>query len=249
VAMRYRVRWQVADGLDAFGAPLVRYGMLERLARSAEEHGVRVLAFGLGCSEVRLVLEGRASAVANVTRGVKVGTLREVRSRDLPLAFGRTRRHRVADLAGAVAWVHRAPLDDGIPDPLASPWTSHRDLLGWREAAFFDPAPLRAALDPSALHDALGGGALPAPVPPPARHEPLHLLLRVAAAIRGVLPADRRCFGLFCQLARARGWATREVAQALMLTARRVRQLYHADEPLVPVALSALGDPCLCRVP
>ncbi len=247
--MYLRVAWHVEHGIEAFGGSVVRYGLLERASRAAAERGATLLAFGMTPGEVRLVFEGSADAVRNAARGAKVGTTRAVLARGATLVFGPTRRERVHDLVEAVTWAHRAPLEAGATGPLASPWSSHRDLLGWREAAFFDASPLRARVEAAAVHERVGGGDLPRARKPDGHREPLTLLLRVAAALRGVLPADRRCFGLFCQLARARGWRTMEVADALMLTDRRVRQLYQVADPLVPVALGTLADPRLCRVP
>ena len=65
----------------------------------------------------------------------------------------------------------------------------------------------------------------------------------------GVLPADRRCFRLFVHLGNARGWSTQDLAAALALTARRVRQLKASPEPMLRVALMSLADPRLCVVP
>jgi hypothetical protein len=74
-------------------------------------------------------------------------------------------------------------------------------------------------------------------------------LLRVSAAVIGVLPSDRRCFRLFVHLARMAGWETVNLASALALTPRRVRQLAAEDEPDLPLALWAFDDPRLAIVP
>lgn len=247
--MLFLVWWSVVRGQEFFGGAVVRYGLLERLRRAAGERGVEVVAFGMGREDVRLMLRGDADAVLNVVRGVKVGTIRAIESAGGRVKLGDTQREVVEDVEEAVAWCHRLPVDDGAPGPLASAWSSHRDLMGWRRAAFFDPAPLEGLVDVGKVHARLGGQVRPSRRYRGARREPLTMLLRLAAAVQGLLPSDKRCFGVFCQLARARGWETVELARALMLTSRRVRQLCEGRDPMVRVALRALGDPVLCCVP
>jgi len=245
--MAERIHFEVIDG--GLGRPWLRYGLLERAARSAARREVQVLAFGLGPTEVRLVLEGGEEEVRNTVRGLKVGTIREVRAWGGRLCWGPVVRQPVGELGEAVAWAHLAPVDGGTPGPLATPWSSHRDLLGFRTATFYDPAVLDGRVDPHEIHRLCGGEPLPDGWPPPGGRESLSVLLRLAGAVLGVLPADRRCFRLFVHLARARGWGTSDLARALTLTTRRIRQLACLDEPLLPVAMTALGDPRLCRVP
>jgi len=248
--MLERVLIEVERGEAALESAVCRYGILERLARSAKRLGVEVVAFGFGRGELRAVLEGRRNAITNVVRGVKVGTTRAALAWKTEVSFAPTLRWAVSrrGLAEAVAWAHRAPVDAGAIGPLASPWSSHRDLLGYRDAQFFDGHALRERVDAGAVHALAGGGALP--LAGASRTAPsLSLLLRLAAAVVGVLPADRRCFRLFVHLARRLGWRTRDLASALMLTGRRIRQLATGREPLVHVALLSLADPRLSRVP
>lgn len=229
-----------------------RYEVMERLARSAEIREVELLAFGFGEKELRLVLQGDAETITNVLRGLKVGTVRAAARWGLELRSGPNVRSPVVEnrLTDAVAWAHTAPMEAGASGPLASPWSSHRDLLGFRKASFYDPARLSGRVDARQVELRCGGEVPSNGWPPtlPGR-EDLGYLLRLAGAMLGVLPADRRCFRLFVHLAKSRGWQTMEVANALDITTRRVRQLAADAEPQLAVALTAMGDPHLSRVP
>lgn len=247
-----RARIHLESGPDALASPLLRYALLERAALSARRNDVELLAFGLGDGEARLVFNGEVEAIRNVLRGVKVGTVRSARAYGVDILWAPTRRDDVSPgrLVHAVAWAHRAPVDAGAVGPLASTWSSHRDLLGYRKAQFYDRAVLNGLVDVRKVHRLAGGEALPATARLPDRpRESLSLLLRLAAAVLGVLPADRRCFRLFVHLARRRGWRTIDLADALMVSCRRIRQLASTREPLLPVAIRSLADPRLCRVP
>jgi hypothetical protein len=235
--------------VPAFHGPLFRYGVLDRLQTCARVRGVGLLAFGFGRQELRLVLDGDRRAITNTLRGTKVGTARASRRFQSRFRAGPSERQPVCDLTEAIAWCHRAPIDAGALSPLASPWSSHRDLLGFRKAAFFDAAQVEGRVDPLAVHTLCGGRTMPLRWPPRNRTEDLAFLLRIAAAVGGVLPADRRCFRLFVHLAKTRGWSTLPVARALALTTRRVRQLKAQREPNLRLALRTLGDPRLSLVP
>lgn len=229
-------------GARALQSDPARYALLERAARTSRRLGVEFLAFGLADDEVHLLLCGDRAAVGLAMRGVKGGTVRSAQSQGVDLRWGPSELNEVHEdqLEQAVADVHSV----GASAPLATPWTSHRDLLGLRRASFFDATPLRRRVRAEQVHARLGGGEVPAASPPPWR-PPLPLLLRVAASCLGVLPADRRCFSLFTQLATACGWVAAPIAKALALTPRRVRQLKHHPAPALPLALSYLSDPRL----
>ena len=232
------------------GGALLRYEVLGRLSESAERSGARVFAFGLADRRVRLVADGAIGAVTNLVRGLKVGTGRSLAHRGTSSIWTDNVRTPVTDLGAAAAWCHRLPGEESGLDPLASPWSSHRDLMGYRAARFFDATPLRAAVDPLVVHELAGGSGRPPGWPPAtARLEGLDLLLRIAGAVRGVLPSDRSCFRLFVHLARARRWATADTAAALRVTTRRVRQLGAEPEPALGAALACLGHPALRVVP
>ncbi|MEQ1567863.1 MAG: hypothetical protein ABMA64_19645 [Myxococcota bacterium] len=232
---------------SALGA-VFRYEILSRLARAAEERGVAVLAFGFAEAELRLVLEGSDESIRKLLMAVKVGTVRAALRWGLSLRSGPHFREPADDLLEAVVWAHTGPVEAGAEDPLASPWSSHRDLLGFRTASFYDASALAGRLEPRRVHRACGGARLPT-TPAEAAAVTLDLLLRLAGAVLGVLPADRKCFRLFVHLAKARGFATGAVASALALTERRVRQLAAEPEPGLGTALVALGSTSLCRVP
>lgn len=219
----------------------LRYGLLERMAKAADRQEVAVVAFGFDADGVRLVLDGPRRAVTNVVRAIRVGTAREAKGWDRPIQWAPTWRDEVDEVLSAVVWAHRGPLLAGADDPLASPWSSHRDLLGLRKATFYDAQTGRDHVEARAVHALLGGSPLPEPTEDVGR-PPLARLLRIAAALQGRLPADRRTFRLFVHLGRAVGWPTHELAEALMLTGRRIRQLSEGSEPLLPVAMVHLSD-------
>lgn len=247
--MAWCVRLRVNEGSEALRVAMPRYALLERLWDACVKQDVTLLAFGLASDEVRILLEGEVSGAANVARGVRVGTVSDARSRGSVLTFAETERWTAESLEDGVVWAHQAVLGDGTAGPLASPWSSHRDLLGFRDAAFYDPDPLDGRVDVARIHARTGGRALPGGPVTPRPNTPVSLVLRVAASVLGLLPSDRRSFALAAQLAAACGWSTRDVAEALMLSRRRVRQLRH--EPMAPVGLGliALADPRLCVVP
>lgn len=244
-----RVSMDLTAGQELSGA-VFRYEVIARLSRCARGRGVTLLAWGFGRSELRVVIDGPADAVPNVLRGLKVGTVRAAARWGISFTSGPSERRRVTDLTEAVAWAHRVTLDNGATSVLESPWSSHRDLLGVRRAAFFDAAPLLRRVDPFEVHDRCGGASLRTGWRARVEgREDLGFLLRLAGAVLGRLPADRRCFRLFVHLARTRGWHTYEVAEALALTPRRVRQLAAEQEPDLPLATACLADARLSKVP
>ncbi len=250
--MAEQVRLALLDGEAGLRSALLRYELLERLARSARSHDVIVFAFGVAPYELRLILDGSAVDIRSVLRGVKSGTSRAARRIDVVIEWGPTERQVIAPggLDESVAWAHSAPSLAGVPKPLASPWSSHRDLMGYRVAKFYDATVLAGRVDKTVVHRLARGGPLPRrPAPKQARPEGLNTLLRLAGATLGVLPADRRCFRLFAHLAKARGYQTSAVADGLALTTRRVRQLSAESEPRLTNALRCLADPRLRIVP
>lgn len=246
--MLERVTILLAEGRELCTEPPFRYALVERAGSCLARRNARLLAWGFGPEALRLVVRGAPPDIAAACGGLKNGTRHALLRR----SGGRVVVERAAcrHLVRAVAWAHRGPVDGGAAGPLASPWSSHRDLLCFRRARFYDAGPLRRSVDGRAVHVACGGAPLPEGwPPPPGAREDLTLLLRIAAAVLGVLPADRRCFRLFVHLARARGWSTAPLARALALTRRRVRQLAAAPEPDLSLALIALSDRRLGALP
>jgi len=229
------------------GGASERYDLLHRVTRVGRRAGVEFLAFGLQDRQVLLLMDGPHDAVGRVVMGVRRGTANRASRMGQELRLSLEDRREADDLMDAVVRCHGL----GPPaDPLARPWTSHRDLLDLRRAAFYDAAPLRARLDPRAVHRACGGRALPPGWPPPARtRASLGLLLRVAAAVHGHMPGDRRTFPIFVHLARLGGHSVREIAAALALTPRRIRQILGRTPDLLPSARAHLADPRLLHVP
>lgn len=226
-----------------------RYDLLHRASTCFGKRGATLLAWGFGPDGLRLVVEGDPKVLRRACRGLRVGTTHALIRSNL-VASARLRRDTTEDLFGAVLWAHSGPVEDGAGGPLASPWSSHRDLLQFRRAPFYDAAVLVGRVSSRHLHEAAGGDLLPNGWPPPAHAcEDLSLLLRIAAAVLGVLPADRRCFRLFVHLAKYRGWTNAWLADALALTTRRIRQLATTPEPDLDLALMTLADPRLSQVP
>jgi hypothetical protein len=243
-----RVVVDLTGGRIGLIGAVFRYEVLERLAKSAALHQVHLLAFGFGASELRLVLQGEAEAIGNVLKGLKVGTQKAAARWGLELR-GKAHERRVLaepQLLDTVAWVHRAPMEAGALCALASPWSSHRDVLGFRRAPFYDPTALSRLIDPVVLADHVEEFPEAWCTAP---KEDLDFLLRISAAVLGRLPSDRRCFRLFVHLAKERGFGSHELAHALAVTVRRVRQLASEVEPDLPLALAALADRRLARVP
>jgi hypothetical protein len=238
-------------GDSGLRGPLIRYGMMVRLAKGLAKRNLSLLAFGFGDCELRLLLEGDAFGIREVLRGMKSGTSRVARRYGVELVWTETIRTQVGEteLEPAVVWCHRAPVDAGAGGPLASPWSSHRDIMQYRSASFYDPSVLSGRACALRVHQAAGGVRLPEGWPPPGGHESLSYLMRVAGSTLGVLPANRRCFHLFAQMAVARGYRTADVADAMCLTPRRVRQLLHKDAPMLKAAMVAIADPQLSHVP
>lgn len=222
----------------------VRYSLLARVHDGERARNVRLLGFAVG-PDVQLLLEGTPDAVRATVTAAKVGT---ARASGGPPKLGPSRFSTPSDGLSALVELHR---DAGPGGPLATPWTSHRDLLGFRTAPFFDRRVWAGRIDPRRVHVEAGGGPLPFGWPPDLDADPadLGLVLRVAGAVLGVLPADRACFRLFAHMSRALGVRQLDVAAALSLTPRRIRQLVAEPEPALRVGLLALSDPRLCVVP
>ena len=223
----------------------VHYALLARLNKALLQRDCRLLGFRID-HRVQALVEGPSGAIALAIRGTKVGTVRQLMHRGQDPYLGRTKRFVVYDPTAALAALHRQP--DG---PLSSPWTSHRDLLGFRDAPFFDRTVWAHRIDPRRVHIEAGGGPLPFGWPPDLGipSENLGLELRIAAGVIGVLPANPRCFRLFAHLTRWIGAGQRATAAALMLTPRRIRQLTAQPEPLLQAAALTLADDRLRRVP
>ena len=141
------VLFRVKTNGDGIQSPMMRYDLLCRAAKVMHRCGITLLAFGINPRQVRFVVEGNLDQIPNLIRGVKVGTLRAARARGIELAWGDCRRIpcAVEDLSEAVEWAHRAVLDGDIRCPLQSLWSSHRDMLGYRNASFYSGTVLQKA--------------------------------------------------------------------------------------------------------
>lgn len=226
---------------EALRSPTVRYDVIQRLIRACEQHGVVLLAFGLGVDELRAVVDADTEAIDRLITIFKRSACRCARMVVPTFAWGHVYRDEAGsrEVEEAVAWAHTVPWNER--GPLANPWTSHRDLMGVRRTDF-DLGPLLERVDPARVHRLAGGAKAASPRALP-RRPALTWLLRVAADVLGLLPSDRRCFRLFVHLGKDRGWRNPELARALALTERRIRQLSAASEPALSLALGALRDP------
>jgi len=242
----------VTAGLASLRKAPVRYTLLQRTRRSCLRMGLQLYAFGFGGRHLRLLVSGSALKLQQLSKGLKVACSNHARSQGFTWRSESTwlRVWHGSVLEGAV-WVQRDVLPVGRRDALATPWTSHRDVLGLRRAPFFDPAPMRRAVDLMRLHEACSGG----PVPRPPRQVgegirwDLHGLMRLSAAVHGVLPGRRDCFATFVQASGRCGASREAIGEALSVGPRRVR--YYATQPArgVDAVLASLTDARLLRVP
>lgn len=230
-----------------------RYELLERVRASCDRHRVDFLAFRLTERRLEVVLDGKPESVQRALVGLRRGVAHAFGRRGRALRLQVAAGEPIYDLHATLVELHR-PTVDGTPDatldPLVSPWTSHRDLMALRRAPFIDGDLAAARVDARQVHLEAGGGSLPPGWPPDASSRvSLELLLRVASAVLGVLPADRRSFSIFAHLARRAGYRVSTIAEALTLTPRRIRQFLAEDPDLLPAAITTLADPRLRRVP
>ncbi len=246
------VEVDVSGGLQPLMGAAYRYRMLGRVRENAHALGIRVYAFGFGHRHLRLLVSGGSMAVGQLTRSLKVSasnTARHLGLRwDAESTWVQVWGGRLVEGA---AWVQRGGRPQGQRDALGTPWSSHRDVLGLRRAPFFDPTPLRVAVDVKALHQACSKGPVPAPPEriPRGLQLDLHGLHRVAAAVHGVMPEQRRCYATFVQLADRCGASREAIGATLAVGERRVRHYLSQPSDAVPAALTCLTDPRLLRVP
>lgn len=245
-----RVSIELVSGHLGLRGAVFRYDVLRRLRKGCDGRDTSFLAFGFAEDWLRIVVDGSSDDVREVVRGLKVGTVRAAARWGLALTSGHHRREACDSLEDAIRWAHEAPAPE--LGPLSTVWSSHRDLLGFRRAGFFDASVPLARVDPVPIHRALGGTLGRLEEPPP-REPPLGAtmvrVLRAAAAVVGVVPSDRRCFRAFVHAGRWCGFGTQAMAHALSLTDRRVRQLAAEPEPDVDLVRRTLVDPVLSRIP
>lgn len=213
---------------DWRGQPSVgwRLGLLASICRMVHRRGGRLVAFGMG-DDLRLVLA--AMPIDGFARAVRIAIGRR---------GGRSSGHavHVARTAHiAAVWAHRQV--DGAP--LAAPWTSHRDLLGYRRSGWVRPWPAARA---GRLHADLGGGVLPGTAP---SSSTAAIRRRAAAATLGRELGDPSTFALVARMGRAQGLSLSEAAAESTLSRRRVAQLGRHRGRLVGAGLTATGDPRL----
>ena len=215
-----------------------------------------LLAFCLMGTHVHLVLEVTDEEHARaVIRRIRNRLDRSAEARDV----ARLDEPHVQVLADDhavlryIAYAHANPVAaEMVLDPLAWPFSSHRDAYGLRRARWFSPDRLRARVD-RWLHSKAGGKfPVPGLVQPIKRKHPLEglpLLARTVAMVFGVTdeelccrPDARRCLIV---AARFEGWCPPVVADFLGCTARHVQRTALVDTPEVRAVVAAFTDPRL----
>lgn len=231
--------------IDVYGAPealephATRVELLHRQRRACEDRDLTLLAFHLRYKRLEIIVEGEHTAVHEALRAIKIGTSQALRSSYPDFMWSPSTVCSIPpdSLDIAVARCHRL---EHKRVPLSTAWSSHRDLMGLRDAAFFDATALRARVSSRRVHRSAGGKA---PKPVAQTSVPtLADLLQAAAETHGLMPADPKAFRLFVHLARLHGYAADALAAALAVTERRVRQLAADVDPMVPIGLAHLHD-------
>ena len=226
--------------LGGEGSVGFRYALLERVRRLADRHGVIRYGFRIDRA-LTLLVDGRTDRITRLLHGIKTGT---ARAEGVPGLLGRTERlwYEPAALPSLLVQLHRAER------PLHGLWSSHRELMGVRDAGFVDRSVWIGRVDPLLVHLRAGGGPLPVGVPLPlapralrAQRTHIDRCLRVAAATKGVLPGDRRAMRLYAHLGRATATPQVALADAVLLSPRRIRQLQRQSEPSLGAARRAMA--------
>jgi len=236
---------RIAGGHRHVSSPTMRYELMLRIFSSCRKRSTPLIAWGIGEDGIQLLVRTDPTSGRQLARGIKTGTTRSCRNRGHDLVWCRTRVIPVADHAKAIASCHAVYTMDGFGSAVASPWSSHRDLLGLRITPHYSPALALHCTTAEAICAELQEDVVrPTSAEPPVRPS-MHKLMRAAAAAHGVLPADRRSFGTFAQLAGRTGWRNIDVADALNVTPRRVRQLKQRPSRHTELALYHIVDPRL----
>ena len=161
-----------------------------------------------------------------------------------------------------VAYAHNNPVKARmVEDPLAWPFSSHRDVFGLRCADWFSPAGILSRLDQKLdgrwLHRKAEGRppvpVLDAPVLQKHPVEDMAIMARAVASVFGISEdelADRtdRAFearSCLVSVARWHGWHAASIARFLEKSPRQVQRLGRDDTPSVRAALATLRDPRL----
>jgi hypothetical protein len=158
-----------------------------------------------------------------------------------------------------VAYAHNNPVKARmVEDPLAWPFSSHRDVYGLRYADWFSPAGILARFDEKLnarwLHrKAEGRAPLPLLVEPVLHEDPVEdmaVIARAVAAVFGMSLDDvaaktDRAFearSCFASVARWYGWRPASITRFLKKSARQVRRMGRVDAPTVRAVIATLQD-------
>jgi hypothetical protein len=204
-------------------------GQMEVILRSAARCGVRLLGFGCGQSTIRIVGDGNRSSFRNQQRGLKVG-VRHLAKRcgvdGLRWTDTVVRHHPDKELPQWVDWAH-AVVDITVDEAMRNrPCTSYWDYHGLRCHHLFDPV----------ANLVVRSGAVSPTTDVVFPQPTLHYILSVSSFVLGFRDADPKSFALFVALAKQYGYTHRELAKALCLTERRIRQLTQVNSPNVRTA-------------
>ena len=172
-----------------------------------------------------------------------------------------------------VAYAHNNPVKARmVEDPLAWPFSSHRDVYGLRFAEWFSPARILSRLDEKLdlrwLHRKAEGRppvpSLDEPVLEKHPVEDMAIMARAVASVFGISQdelgdaTDRAFEARSClvSVARWHGWRAPSIARFLKKSPRQIRRLARVDTPPVRAVLATLRDARLrptgsawCEVP
>ena len=216
-----------------------RIDLLSRVRRCMDAHRLTWLGYRLDDERLQVLVSGGSPSIWRMIHGIRRGTAHTSRSWASRQYLDLAGLHRVDDLGCALAQLHRQM--DGS-DPLSNRWTSHRDLMGLRQAAYFDARDVRRRVNAEEVNLASGGAPVHLRAGSEGRQPSLDRLLYQAGDVYGTSGADRKVFSLFAHMAKQAGYSNSEVADALMLSDRRVRQLLAAQPVGLPIGLAVLGD-------
>jgi hypothetical protein len=158
-----------------------------------------------------------------------------------------------------VAYAHNNPVKARmVEDPLAWPFSSHRDVYGLRCADWFSPAGILSRLDEKLdarwLHRKAEGRPPVPPLDEPVleKHpiEDITIIARAVASVFGIAEhelgdaTDRAFEARSClvSVARWHGWRAPSIARFLDKSPRQIRRLRRVDTPAVRAVLATLRD-------
>ena len=204
-------------------------GQMEVILRSAARCGVRVLGFACGVEMIRVVAKGDRSAFRNQQRGLKVGVrhlAKRCQVKGLRWVDTIVREHPSVEVPEWVDWAHHL-VDVSLANAIhRQPCTSYWDYRRLRRHHLFKP--LERLLQQPVTDERSEKYARDKPT--------LRYILSVSAFVLGLQDANPKSFALFVALTKKHGYTHYELAKALCLTERRIRQPTHVPTPNIETA-------------